>query len=504
MRRAPTLKTRLSVVLVLVATLAAISAACLILLTSTLHRTSERAAVAVDGVRLAEEAQRDLLMHERVSDRLVRDQIAADIRVRLVRARQHAQTTEEIDAVRNVERAVGAYFDAAAEGPSRDDTNDLHEAAYVALVALVAANLAEAADAKDNAASWNALADVIGVGVALVVLATVPALVWWMHARAFRPLFGIARAMQRFARGAQTARAPEEGTLELRQMAARFNEMAETLERQREAQQTLLAGIAHDLRNPLGALRMSTDLLSAKKDLPGERSEKVLAVMKRQIDRLDRMVSDVLETATVEAGRVELKLQANDVRALVLEVAQLFEATSTKHQLRLVVPDEPVWARCDAMRIEQVLGNLVNNAIKYSPDGGAVTIALTTRSNQVVVSVRDEGIGMNDEEVRAAFEPFRRSGGLKNQVPGSGLGLYVVRRLVEAHGGTISIQSERGRGSTFEVQLPPSRAPSSDGDDGPEASGPVKRDEGSSPSGAISESMPVRRDAARARIHAVE
>jgi signal transduction histidine kinase len=157
------------------------------------------------------------------------------------------------------------------------------------------------------------------------------------------------------------------------------------------------------------------------------------------------------------------------------------------------------------MRIEQVLGNLVNNAIKYSPDGGTVTIALTTRSNQVVVSVRDEGIGMNDEEVRAAFEPFQRSGGLKNHVPGSGLGLYVVRRLVEAHGGTVSIQSERGRGSTFEVQLPPSRAPSSDGDDeGPEASGPVERDKGSSPRGAISESIPVRRDAARARIRAVE
>jgi signal transduction histidine kinase len=454
MRRAPTLKTRLSLALVLVAGLAALASGCLALLTTMLHRTHERATLALDGVRLAEEAQRDLLLHERVANRQVRAQIASSVRERLVQMREHAPQLESVVAVARAERACEAYFAAAESDPVLPETPRLSDAAYEALDAVLDANDARAAQAREEARRWDMLADAIAVTVALIVTAAVTALLWWVHRRAFHPIFGIAVAMQRFERGARDARAPEEGPTELRQMAARFNEMAASLERQREAQQTLLAGIAHDLRTPLGALRLSWDALSSAEVPSPERRLKIAAVMHRQLARLDRMVSDVLDTASLEAGHLELRLEEVDARDLVRTVTELFEATSPLHELRRELPPAPVWARCDAARIEQVLVNLVSNAIKYSPEGGAVTIAAFARDGRVTIAVRDEGIGMAPDEARSAFEPFRRTGSLKEQVPGTGLGLHVARRLVEAHGGSLSVRSARGEGSTFEIDLP--------------------------------------------------
>jgi signal transduction histidine kinase len=242
-------------------------------------------------------------------------------------------------------------------------------------------------------------------------------------------------------------------------MAQTFNEMAESLERERRQRQTFIAGIAHDLRCPLGVLRMSTDLAcKGGEPLPPEQLGMVIETVQRQVDRLERMVSDLLDSLSVEAGNLRLRLESVDVREIAAEVVRAHQGTSPRHEVVLDAPPASVALTCDGMRVAQVLSNLVSNAIKYSPGGGRVIVRVTAEPDAVVLAVSDEGVGMTPDETTAAFAPFRRAGTLRDHVPGWGLGLFIVRHLVEAHGGKIDVQTAPNRGSTFLVSLP--RAPS--------------------------------------------
>jgi signal transduction histidine kinase len=264
----------------------------------------------------------------------------------------------------------------------------------------------------------------------------------------------VSQAMHRFGTGRKRTRAPEVGPAEVRDMAHTFNEMANSLARQQESQLTFLAGIAHDLRNPLSALKLSTALVApGRGELTHERMQRTLAMVRRQVTRLDRMVGDLLDATRIEAGKLELQYEERDARELAREVVELYQASDTSHELRLALPEEPVVLRADAARIEQVLNNLVSNALKYSPGGSRVDVAVLREADEVVFSVTDQGIGISAEEKRGLFAPFRRTGEARERAPGVGLGLSVSRRIVEAHGGHIEVDSQPGRGSTFRIRL---------------------------------------------------
>ena len=139
---------------------------------------------------------------------------------------------------------------------------------------------------------------------------------------------------------------------------------------------------------------------------------------------------------------------------LVRQSVELFEGVPSKHEIALTVPDRPIVLACDALRIEQIVINLVSNAIKYSPEGSQVDLRVAHSNSSLVIAVTDRGVGISAEDQQRLFEPFRRVGLSKEAVPGVGLGLFVVRRLVEAHGGRIEVDSSAGEGSTFRVLLP--------------------------------------------------
>jgi signal transduction histidine kinase len=262
--------------------------------------------------------------------------------------------------------------------------------------------------------------------------------------------------MERFAAGDRNARAPAAGPHELRTMAVRFNEMADELSRQREAQMAFLAGVAHDLRNPLSPLRMSTVLLAeAVRFDPNGNASGLLRVIARQVEQLDRMIGDLLDVSRIEAGRLELRTENVDVRQVSADVVELFRPVTPQHQLRLCCPDGPVWITCDPLRVQQVLANLVSNGIKYSPDGGVLTVTAERDGAHAAISVRDSGPGIPADDQRRLFEPFRRTArAAESQVPGVGLGLFISRRIAEAHGGTLVVHSTQGQGATFTVRLP--------------------------------------------------
>jgi signal transduction histidine kinase len=137
----------------------------------------------------------------------------------------------------------------------------------------------------------------------------------------------------------------------------------------------------------------------------------------------------------------------------VRESAELFDGYP-RHELVLDLPAAPVQLRCDPLRVTQIVVNLISNAVKYSPDGGPVEIAVTDESDSVSVAVTDHGLGMTDTQTRRIFEPFSRVGLSGDAIPGVGLGLHVLQQLVRAHGGTVEVKSAPQHGSTFRVHLP--------------------------------------------------
>lgn len=435
--------------------------ATLIALTTRLHVASDLLGDSLAGVQLAEEARIDLLFHARDGDPLIRADAEANLGKRLVEAQRYvtAQPEQaELDAAR---AAVADYLAGSRDRATpAAETTRLLQTAYGHLRQLASINVEQAAAARRDVEHWDLLGDIIGLGAGVLMVAVLGGLLWWIRSAVVRRIFGLADAMQRFGKGELAARADEQGPAELREMARRFNTLAETLARQQQQRLTYLAGIAHDLRNPLGALQLSTDVIEPDRPLPPEAQlRRTLGLIRRQVAQLDRMVSDLLETAQIEAGQLSLRPVPTDLQQIVKQVVDLFGGASPRHQLRVELPDEPLVVRCDPLRIEQTFTNLVSNAIKYSPSGGEVRITATAAGGaHAVVSVADQGIGMTEEDREQIWEPFRRARRSAENIPGVGLGLSIAKHIVEAHGGQIEVRSEPGAGSTFTVKLPLDRS----------------------------------------------
>jgi signal transduction histidine kinase len=442
------LRTVVGTFVAVVGALALVTTAALVFLTTELRRAGDEHRAVIVSLRLAQEAETNLLLHALIDDPLARRQFERDLRDKLEGAREFATSDVARAAHRPAHDRVEAYL-ASSDAAGRTTALD---AAFGALEEFVATNVRQSHAADARARSLDRFADLLGTGTAVVLVLSAAWLLWWLRSRAFEPLLTIADAMKRFGSGESGARAPSAGPAELRAMARHFNDMAATLAALRERQMTFLAALAHELRNPLSALKLATARGPAA---DGEDAgDARLVLVRRQVLRLERLVTDFLDTARIEAGQLEVNQEPVDLRWIVQNVVSLFGATSTAHRITVQLPDEQAIAACDPGRIEQVLNNLVSNAIKYSPNGGRIALVVAPRRDAVTVSVADEGIGISEGEIDAIFEPFRRGLGVQRDIPGAGLGLYVSKRIVEAHGGHIHVTSSPGRGSTFEVVLP--------------------------------------------------
>lgn len=456
------LRTVLTAAMSILAALAMLAAGSLIVLTRYLHGSAMELRAGIESVHFVEEAQVDLLIHSRAEDPVVRAEIEQRIRRRIKDASGYVTSDHEGEVLARVEQRLDTYLanGRTTEAPSKPRSDakagsDQLEQAFVALEQLVEVNLTQAQETEALAARWDGIGNALGTTVAAVLIAGVSGILLWIRALAFRPIFDVATAMRRFGEGEKEVKVREVGPVELREIAQRFNEMAASLRRQHERQMAFLAGVAHDLRNPLSALTMSIAIVSPDKPLPPEaRVRSTMALVRRQVERLERMVGDFLDTARIEAGQLELKMEPCDACQLARNVVELFQATSSAHTIRYEGQDEPMVLRLDPARIEQILNNLVSNAIKYSPAGGEVLVRVERQTEHVIISVSDRGLGISPEEQPRLFEPFRRAGSSASGIPGMGLGLFVCRRIAEAHGGRIELESEPGNGSTFRVLLP--------------------------------------------------
>lgn len=438
------LRRNLTVALYVLGILALVAALSLIVFTTYMSDAVTTLADALRSVYLAQRAEIDLLAHARTTNPVVAPTLEDDLRQKLQEARRYAEGERELQTLSDAEKQVNAYLDRTHRTGQAKQTLSEFEPAVDSLREVVDINLSHAEAAQLEAQRLDRVGDRVGITVAVVLIGGVGGVSIWLVLFAFRPVFSIRDAMRNFARGDRSARAPERGPTELRIIASQFNAMADSLARQRENQLAFLAGVAHDLRNPLSVLKLSSMTTSPER----------LPIMKRQVDYLDRMIGDLLDASRIEAGQLELRPEQEDARMLVRDVFELFRDLSPAHQLSLNVPDQPVPLVCDPLRIEQVLNNLVSNAIKYSPKGGPVEITLEDSDEEAVISVSDQGLGIPPDQSHYIFEPFRRARLTKEHIPGIGLGLSVARRIVEAHQGRLELRSEEGKGTTFYVRLP--------------------------------------------------
>lgn len=446
------LRAVLTVLTVAVTSLALIVLVLLLIMTQYLNRVSATLAHSVENVRAAEETQIALLMHERGQDPPAQAEAEMLKNLALIR---HSGARQGKQAVERAEELVNAYLDKARAGPPPPEFPEHFAAAFRMLDEVSDLNIAEARAARDTAVRWDRRLNVLGWAAMGVVLALTSSLLWWMRSHAFQPVFELAQAMERFGRGDHEARARERGPHELREMVERFNEMAAALAAQRRAQMAFLAGVAHDLRNPISALSLSVALIAPDQPLPPEASiRRTIELVRRQLKKLERMVNDFMELTKVDAGALELQLGRHDLVLLVREVVDLFDATEPESRIELSLPSSPVWIDGDALRIEQIITNLISNALKYSPGVRKVEVSVRHLAHEASLCVRDHGIGISEEDQRRLFEPFQRASLSKDTVPGAGLGLYVVQRLVQAHAGRIDVRSRPGEGAEFSVHLP--------------------------------------------------
>jgi signal transduction histidine kinase/CheY-like chemotaxis protein len=252
---------------------------------------------------------------------------------------------------------------------------------------------------------------------------------------------------------------------QLAQLAAGALENARLYEALREADRRkdeFLALLSHELRNPLAPLLTALELIRDEQNSPRVRSE-ALDVTRRQVIHLSRLVDDLLDLSRITTGKIHLRRTYVDANSLVERAVERLQPRidQKRQQLRVTFTSQPVWLNVDPARLEQVLGNLLDNASKYTPEGGRIWVTVTPEPEHVAFRVRDDGSGIDPELRPYIFDLFTQADkSLDRSAGGLGIGLALARQIVDLSGGTIEVDSEGcGRGSEFTVRLPLAQSP---------------------------------------------
>jgi two-component system, OmpR family, sensor histidine kinase BaeS len=299
------------------------------------------------------------------------------------------------------------------------------------------------------------LLDVAGGTVAAVLLALIAGTL--LARRIARPVEEIAHAAAAVSAGNLNQHVPTQSNIrELNSLGQDFNAMTESLRQADQAKNAFVADVTHELRTPLTVIKGTIETLEdgALDDLAGRGP--LLASMQRETERLIRLVNDLLVLTRADAGTLNMHIQPLDLGKLAHARCEHLSALATRHQVQFEVTGaESVCVLGDPDRLAQVLDNLLDNAIRYGPEGSVITVEISQNGDEGQCAVRDHGMGIPEKHLPFIFERFYRADASRNrQTGGAGLGLAIARALIESQGGRISAESMPGHGTTLRFSLP--------------------------------------------------
>nr|RNJ67002.1 MAG: sensor histidine kinase [Leptolyngbya sp. IPPAS B-1204] len=302
-------------------------------------------------------------------------------------------------------------------------------------------------DAWSKGAFWSV---VIGAS-------TAGALSYLISKRIVQPLIQMEEITKKFASGHLEERLPPNEIPEVDQLATSFNRMAATLEGVEQRRRELVSDLTHELRTPLTVLK---GYLEGLADGTIEPSSDIYQRLSRETTRMQRLVNDLQELSKMEAGYLPIDAKPIDLHPLLASIVRRFAdqlLTENSPKMLLDCPPEVPRVLADPERVEQIVVNLISNALRYTPKG-SVVVKVYPEADKVWIAVIDTGQGIAAEDLPHVFERFWRADRSRDRSSGgTGIGLAICQRLVELHGGTIEVESQLGRGSTFRFSLPIAR-----------------------------------------------
>jgi signal transduction histidine kinase len=282
---------------------------------------------------------------------------------------------------------------------------------------------------------------------------------WSLAVNLSRPIRQVTQAINDLALGNRQAQVITHGPDEIDLLAGSFNSLSERLSSLEKARRQLLANLVHELGRPLGAIRSAIQALAGGAGKDPQLMQDLTDGMEDQAARLQHLLDDLAHLHDQVLGTLELDYQSIAMSEWLEKVLRPWQEVAASKHLRwhVEIPADLPIITIDPHRLASALENLVSNAIKYTPSGGEVAVSALVNDAEVLLRVSDNGSGIGTDEQEKVFEPFYRGNQGKRFKQGMGLGLSIARDVVEAHGGTINLDSEPGMGSTFTIHLPATR-----------------------------------------------
>ena len=297
-------------------------------------------------------------------------------------------------------------------------------------------------------------AQLMTVFIAVAAAALIAAFVFAISLTA--PIKAMTSAIRRMGKGDLSARVKVHASGELKELADSYNAMAEKIENFDQSRSQFVQNASHELKTPLATMKLLLENLIYQPDMPAELRAEFMQDMNHEIDRLSGIITDLLTLTKMDSEETAIKHEKFDFTELCIGAVHALQPAAEKNRLTLTMDvAKDVTLQGDESKLGQVIYNLIDNAIKYTPEGGSVHVTMKTDGRNAVFAVRDTGVGIPEEDAKHIFDRFYRVDKARSrETGGTGLGLSIVRQMVQLHRGEIKVDSVFGKGSTFTVTLP--------------------------------------------------